>query len=80
MSLLDLDSLDVTWVKHVCMFIAYTRAEWSSAIDVVHPLEGGATEAGGYSTSNLTLILALGFCPVQMPDSDNDHLMEKLQF
>ena len=39
-----------------------------------------STIAGGYSTSNLTLILALGFCPVQMPDSDNDHLMEKLQF
>ena len=57
MTLLDFDSLNITWVRHVCLPIAWTRPEGlvpCCAINVVRPPKGWA-----HSALNLTLILGL---------------------
>ena len=75
--LLNLNSLDiyiVSLVRHVYLFMTWTQPEslvLYNACQCHHRSSAdGSTEAGGHSALNL--ILALGLCQAQMPDSGHE--------
>ena len=64
MTLLDFDSVSAIWVRHVFLFLAWTRSEilvLLYIVKIVRPAESGSVEARGYLASNLSLTL----CPIR---------------